>query len=106
MFSKKERLPVADFSKQGERVTTPYFTIRYEKNTLRYNRYAVVVGATVSARAHTRILLKRRVRSILHTLPPRSLDILFIASPRCASLPFAVLKDLLKEAVDRLSKNL
>lgn len=70
-------------------VVTPFFIMRYKKNTLSHLRVAVVVSKRVDKRATVRNKIKRKFLDVIHTsMKEHTLpyDVVFYVRPKAVML--------------------
>lgn len=71
--------------RQGYKVFSPIFIMRYCENRLGYSRFGLIVSNKVSKKASQRNLVKRRIREIVRlnfTRISPGYDIVMIVSPK------------------------
>lgn len=83
----------------GRSVQGKLFRLKFLKNDLGLNRFAVVVSTKVSKKAVLRNKIRRRVWSTISSLDPAlkgSLDIVFVSLPEAARADFLMIKNEIK----------
>jgi len=83
MFAKKFRLPAK--VQLNAYTVTPFFTFRFTKNDLGFNRYGFVVSKQVDKKATARNMVKRKIRAyleLMHQELKPGHDLLFIIKAR------------------------
>ena len=80
MFASKFRLPArTQFPKVSSQMS--FFTFKYAKNSLEYNRYGFAASKKLDKRSSVRNRVKRQLRAVLESLHPtlsQGYDLLFV----------------------------
>jgi len=90
MIPRLNRLPTTRLI-SSKVISSDFFTLRYVKNDLSYNRFAFVVGKKIDKKAVVRNRLKRVLREIAYTKSlsfPRGVDMLFLVKKNFQDIPY------------------
>lgn len=102
MLPKKLRLPIKDFSPPNKKISFPFFTLKFKKNNLGYNRFGVIISLKVDKRSSRRNFWKRRFFEDFKNWPNLSSDFLFIVQPTIKNASKEDLKVQLKSVISKL----
>ena len=106
MIARSRRLPLRkEMPKEGHSFSSPYFLLKFSKNNLAYNRYAVVISAKAGKTSVYRHAVKRTILRIASAWDNKEKstgrDFLFIVSSRLATVSRA---SRVKELAGELSR--
>jgi len=82
---------IKSLTKAGQTFFLPQFIFKYQKNTEKISKFAIVVSTKVDKRASVRNLLKRRMRAAVKAILPNintGFSVLIIAKKQALELDF------------------
>lgn len=105
MYSKKHRLPIAEFSKlKSRKKDYSFFLTKVHSNSKGYNRFGIIISQKIEKKSNKRHFFKRQIANYLLRLPNLSLDILVIAKPSLKGINKSSLKKELSEIMNDIAK--
>jgi ribonuclease P protein component len=100
MIPRASRLPYEEFRARGYReMATPYFSVKVRKNSLRKNRFGIVIGVAAIKSAARRNFWRRQAKSVFLEMPQRGMDVLIILHSRVALPVKSIFRKSLGDAI-------
>jgi ribonuclease P protein component len=102
MVSKGSRLPYEEFRARGYRGTaTPYFLVKAKKNSLKKNRFGVIITASLIKSAARRNFWRRQAKSTFLSLetPPDGFDVFVVLRSRLTLPQKNTFKEVLGKSI-------
>lgn len=106
---KLPKLKRKDFERifrEGKKISSPEFTIYWQKNQKILSRWAIIVSQKLSKKAVIRNKLKRQLREILRKEGKeiKGFDLIIIPRPLLLEKNFSDLQEILRENLKQIKK--
>jgi len=103
MAAQKERLPYEEFRTRGyQEIITPYFSVKARRNTLKKNRFGIIISTSVIKSAARRNFFRRQAKVVSHTISQKGFDFFIILRPQATLTKKQIFQETLQKAVASL----
>lgn len=107
MVPRELRLPYKEFRVRGyQEMATPYFSVKIRPNSLKKNRFGIIVGTSSVKSAARRNFLRRQAKSVFFTVPQKGFDLLVVLRPHATLPQKRVFRKALSDAITSLISHL
>jgi ribonuclease P protein component len=105
MLARKFRLPVKEFPRNAQRISSPYTLVKFSLQSRSHNRFAVVISTKTEQSSVRRHRLKRILFELLALWPPVGVDAILIIKEFPKAEEHSLFVQDVKELGERISRS-